>query len=218
MCLEGCLPLVAGCNANIRVASMEVKLGVDLGTAQLVEEVCDKWIRYQSSEWSFWGFGSQHRVTGCHPSSWQRRTGAPAGNWDDWMNPCWAYHQRNFHRRTEALCQRVGRCGYDHDPKTGLTLFLPLTHSCCPWYGQYIWAYARSICPPVPMMERGVVSKGWGDKGGRESRHLERGFSVGLRLQKVWVGFRGEKRFIFLPTLTHGNPKNFWPWKFLFSW
>jgi len=43
MCLEACLPPVAGCNANIRVASMEVKLGLDLGTAQLVEEVCDKW-------------------------------------------------------------------------------------------------------------------------------------------------------------------------------
>jgi len=39
---EGCLPLVASCNANIVVASMEVKLGIDLCTDKLVEEVCDK--------------------------------------------------------------------------------------------------------------------------------------------------------------------------------
>ena len=42
---EGCLPLVASCDANIVVASMEVKLGVDLRAAQLVEEVGDKWNR-----------------------------------------------------------------------------------------------------------------------------------------------------------------------------
>ena len=41
-CPEGGFPLVASCNANIVVASMEVKLGVDLCTAQLVEEVGDK--------------------------------------------------------------------------------------------------------------------------------------------------------------------------------
>jgi len=40
--LEGC-PLVAHCDANIVVASMEVKLGVDLFTAQLVEEVGAEW-------------------------------------------------------------------------------------------------------------------------------------------------------------------------------
>ena len=34
---------MACCNANIIVASVEVKLGVDLCTAQLVEEVGDKW-------------------------------------------------------------------------------------------------------------------------------------------------------------------------------
>src|SRR5882724_9732130 len=39
---EGCLPLVAHCNVNIVVASMEVELGVDLHTAQLVKEVGDE--------------------------------------------------------------------------------------------------------------------------------------------------------------------------------
>jgi len=39
---EGCLPLVAHCDVNIVVASMEVELGVDLHTAQLVKEVGDK--------------------------------------------------------------------------------------------------------------------------------------------------------------------------------
>ena len=43
MHLEGCLPLVAHCNANIVVASMEVELGVDLRAAQLVEEVGNEW-------------------------------------------------------------------------------------------------------------------------------------------------------------------------------
>ena len=38
-CSEGSFPLVASCDANIVVASMKVELGVDLGTAQLVEEV-----------------------------------------------------------------------------------------------------------------------------------------------------------------------------------
>src|SRR5882724_2599851 len=42
-CSESCLPLVARRDAKIVVASMEVKLGVDLCTAQLVEEVGDKW-------------------------------------------------------------------------------------------------------------------------------------------------------------------------------
>src|SRR5882724_524647 len=42
-CSEGCLPLVAHCNTNIVVASTEVKLCVDLCTAQLVEEVGDEW-------------------------------------------------------------------------------------------------------------------------------------------------------------------------------
>ena len=40
--MEGCLPLVASCNANIVVTSMEVELGVDLGTAQLFKEVGDE--------------------------------------------------------------------------------------------------------------------------------------------------------------------------------
>ena len=33
---------MASCDANIVIASMEVKLGVDLCTAELVEEVCDE--------------------------------------------------------------------------------------------------------------------------------------------------------------------------------
>src|SRR5882724_13153681 len=43
MHLEGCLPLVAHCDVNIIVASVEVELGVDLCTAQLVKEVGNKW-------------------------------------------------------------------------------------------------------------------------------------------------------------------------------
>ena len=45
MCLEGCLPLVAHCDTNIVVASMEVELGIDLCTAQLVEVVGNEWNR-----------------------------------------------------------------------------------------------------------------------------------------------------------------------------
>src|SRR5882724_2705389 len=40
---ESCLPLMARREANIVVASMEVELGVDLCTAQLVKEVGDEW-------------------------------------------------------------------------------------------------------------------------------------------------------------------------------
>jgi|SRR5882724_3445152 len=35
--------LMAGCDANIVVASVEVELGVNLCAAELVEEVCDEW-------------------------------------------------------------------------------------------------------------------------------------------------------------------------------
>ena len=42
MCSDCCLPLMASCNANIVVAHAEVKLGVDLCTAKLGEEVGDK--------------------------------------------------------------------------------------------------------------------------------------------------------------------------------
>src|SRR5882724_6801094 len=42
-CSEGCLPLVACCNANIIVASAEVELGVDLCASQLVKEVGNEW-------------------------------------------------------------------------------------------------------------------------------------------------------------------------------
>ena len=39
---EGCLPLMAHCDTNIVVASMKVKLCIDLCTAQLVE-IGEKW-------------------------------------------------------------------------------------------------------------------------------------------------------------------------------
>src|SRR5467141_58917 len=39
---KGCLPLMASSDIHIVVASMQVELGVDLGTAELVKEVCDK--------------------------------------------------------------------------------------------------------------------------------------------------------------------------------
>ena len=42
---KGCLPLVAGRDTDIVVASAQVELGVDLGTAELVEQVCDEWDR-----------------------------------------------------------------------------------------------------------------------------------------------------------------------------
>src|SRR5882724_8753297 len=42
-CSEVCLPLMAICDANIVVASVEVELGVDLCTTQLVEEIGDEW-------------------------------------------------------------------------------------------------------------------------------------------------------------------------------
>src|SRR5882724_7534162 len=40
---EGCLPLVACCDMNIVIASMEVELGVDLHASQLVKEIGNKW-------------------------------------------------------------------------------------------------------------------------------------------------------------------------------
>src|SRR5882672_1362384 len=39
---KGCLPLMASGDTNIVVTSMQVKLCVDLGTAELVKEVGDK--------------------------------------------------------------------------------------------------------------------------------------------------------------------------------
>src|SRR5882672_4919032 len=42
---KGCLPLMASGDANIVVASVQVELGVDLGTAELVKEIGDKWDR-----------------------------------------------------------------------------------------------------------------------------------------------------------------------------
>src|SRR5882672_6683040 len=39
---ECCLPLMASSDANIVVASPQVELSVDLGTAELVKEICDK--------------------------------------------------------------------------------------------------------------------------------------------------------------------------------
>src|SRR5712664_2284659 len=40
---KGCLPLMASGNTHIVVASVQVELGVYLGTAELVKEVGDKW-------------------------------------------------------------------------------------------------------------------------------------------------------------------------------
>src|SRR5882724_9557919 len=40
---ESCLPLMACCDVNIVVASTEVEFGVDLCTAQLVEEIGNEW-------------------------------------------------------------------------------------------------------------------------------------------------------------------------------
>src|SRR5882724_4776772 len=42
-CLESCLPLMAHCDANIVVASTEVKFGVDHCAAQLIKEIGNKW-------------------------------------------------------------------------------------------------------------------------------------------------------------------------------
>jgi len=42
---KGCLPLVASGNVHMVVASAQVELGVDLGTAKLVKEVGNKWDR-----------------------------------------------------------------------------------------------------------------------------------------------------------------------------
>jgi len=42
---KGCLPLMASGDASIVVASPQVELGVDLGTAELVKEIGDKWDR-----------------------------------------------------------------------------------------------------------------------------------------------------------------------------
>src|SRR5882724_11256416 len=42
---EGCFPLMARCDTNIVVASLEVELGVDLCAAQLVKEVGNEWNR-----------------------------------------------------------------------------------------------------------------------------------------------------------------------------
>src|SRR5882672_2676299 len=39
---KGCLPLMASCDAHVVVASAQVELGVDLGTAELVKEIGDE--------------------------------------------------------------------------------------------------------------------------------------------------------------------------------
>jgi len=73
VCLEGCLPLMASCDTNIVVANVEVEVGVDLCTAQLVKEIGDEWnwvpilpcdlVEVVEVDTEF---------VGCHPSSSQR--------------------------------------------------------------------------------------------------------------------------------------------------
>src|SRR5882724_9651224 len=87
LCLEGCLPLMARCDANIVVVSTEVKLGVDLCTAKLVEEVGDEWdqvLILPSDLVEVLEIDTELQGAILLLSKENRCT---TGNWDDWMNP-----------------------------------------------------------------------------------------------------------------------------------
>jgi len=43
MGVKGCLSLMASHNVNVVIASIQIELGVDLHTAELVKEVCHEW-------------------------------------------------------------------------------------------------------------------------------------------------------------------------------
>src|SRR5882724_268648 len=84
---EGCLPLMACCDANIVVSSVEVKHGVGLCIAQLVEEIGNKWNKVLIL------LSDLVEVLEVHTESQgaifllTKRTGAPPGDWDEWINP-----------------------------------------------------------------------------------------------------------------------------------
>ena len=94
---------MANCNVNIIVASAVVKLGVDLHTAQWVKEVVTRGIRYQSFLvilLRFWKSTPSCRI----PSLFlEKRIGALAGDWDDWMNPLPSIWVRNSQRRPGSV-------------------------------------------------------------------------------------------------------------------
>ena len=77
---------MASCDVNIVVASAEVELGVDLCAAKLVEEVGDKWDQIPILPCDL--VEVSELTQSCRVPSFflEKRTGAPAGNWDDQMN------------------------------------------------------------------------------------------------------------------------------------
>jgi len=87
---------MASHDASIVVARIEIKLGVDLGAAELVEEVCDEGdlVPILSSDLV--------EVPEVY-AKWQgtillleKRTGVPAGDCNDQMNPLLSMSSRNL--------------------------------------------------------------------------------------------------------------------------
>src|SRR5882672_85993 len=90
-------------NANIVVASAQVELGIDLGTAELVQEVGNKqdWVLILPCELvEVPEVDTELQV----PSFFfANRTGAPAGDWDDRMKPLPSMSSRNSRRRPSSV-------------------------------------------------------------------------------------------------------------------
>src|SRR5882724_10653148 len=87
MGVKGCLPLVATCDVNIVIASMQIELAVDIHSTELVKEVCD------DGDWVLILFGDLVEVPEVHTKlqatiiflgKEDRGTGWRLG---DWMNP-----------------------------------------------------------------------------------------------------------------------------------
>src|SRR5467141_473140 len=103
MGVKGCLPLMASGNAHVVVASVQVELGVDLATAELVKELVTSRIGYRSFLVSLLRFLKSTQSCRVPSFFFANRTGAPAGDWDDQMNPLPSMSSRNSRRRPSSV-------------------------------------------------------------------------------------------------------------------
>src|SRR5882672_11155872 len=98
-----CLPLMASSDTNIVVASPQVELGVDLGTAELVKEICDKQDRVPILPGELVEVPKVDTESEVLSFFLANRTGAPAGDWDDQMNLFPSISSRKSGRRPSSV-------------------------------------------------------------------------------------------------------------------
>src|SRR5882724_10430858 len=94
---------MASCDTNIVVASTEVKLGVDLCAAKLVEEVGDKWNWVPILSSALVEVLEVNTEFQGATLFLGKRTGAPAGDWDHQMNPFPSISLRNSQKRPSSV-------------------------------------------------------------------------------------------------------------------